>query len=51
MSVSCARGVIMLAAANSGIDVEEYTPIQVKQNIVGYGRAEKDRFKKWLKFY
>ncbi|MEK6645516.1 MAG: crossover junction endodeoxyribonuclease RuvC [Candidatus Firestonebacteria bacterium] len=49
MSVSCARGVIMLAAANSGIDVEEYTPIQVKQNIVGYGRAEKRQIQEMVK--
>ena len=49
MSVACARGVAMLAAANSGIDVEEYTPIQVKQNIVGYGRAEKRQVQEMVK--
>ena len=39
--VSEARGVILLAAAQKGIDIFEYTPLQVKQAVVGYGRAEK----------
>ncbi len=39
--VSEARGVILLAAHESGIPIFEYTPLQVKQAIVGYGRAEK----------
>ena len=41
ISVSHGRGVILLAAARSGIPVFEYTPLQVKQAVVGYGRAEK----------
>lgn len=39
--VSEARGVILLAAAQKPIDIFEYTPLQVKQAVVGYGRAEK----------
>ena len=39
--VSEARGVILLCAARLGIPVYEYTPLQVKQAVVGYGRAEK----------
>ena len=39
--VSEARGVILLAAAQKKIDIFEYTPLQVKQAVVGYGRAEK----------
>ncbi|MBO5305686.1 MAG: crossover junction endodeoxyribonuclease RuvC, partial [Clostridia bacterium] len=39
--VSEARGVILLAAAQKGIGIFEYTPLQVKQAVVGYGRAEK----------
>lgn len=39
--VSEARGVILLAAHEAGIPIFEYTPLQVKQAIVGYGRAEK----------
>lgn len=36
-----ARGVAMLAAVESGLDVFEYTPAEVKRAVVGYGRAEK----------
>ena len=41
MMVSQARGVAILAIANSKLTVHEYTPLQVKQGIVGYGRADK----------
>jgi len=40
---SQARGVAVLACANSGIPVYEYTPLQIKQALVGYGRAEKEQ--------
>ncbi|MBW7476237.1 crossover junction endodeoxyribonuclease RuvC [Paenibacillus oenotherae] len=40
-SVGQARGVIILAAAQRGLPVSEYTPLQVKQAVVGYGKAEK----------
>lgn len=39
--VAEARGVILLCATQAGIPIFEYTPLQVKQAIVGYGRAEK----------
>ena len=39
--VSQARGVILLCAAQHKIDIAEYTPLQVKQAVVGYGRADK----------
>ena len=39
--VSEARGVILLSGAENGISIHEYTPLQVKQAVVGYGRAEK----------
>ncbi|SNX52663.1 crossover junction endodeoxyribonuclease RuvC [Thermoanaerobacterium sp. RBIITD] len=41
ITIGESRGVAILAAINSGIDVFEYTPLQVKQSVVGYGRAEK----------
>ncbi len=41
LAVGHARGVAMLAAASSGIPVFEYTPLQVKQSVAGFGRAEK----------
>ncbi len=39
--VAEARGVILLAAERAGLAIQEYTPLQVKQAVVGYGRAEK----------
>lgn len=41
IDVAQARGVILLAAIKAGIPVFEYTPLQIKQSLVGYGRAEK----------
>lgn len=41
IDVAQARGVILLAAKKCGVPVFEYTPLQVKQSVVGYGRAEK----------
>ena len=41
IAVGQARGVIVLSAVNHGLKVFEYTPLQVKQAVVGYGRADK----------
>ena len=41
ISVAHGRGVILLAAEKLGVPVFEYTPMQVKQSVVGYGKAEK----------
>ncbi|MCD7731375.1 MAG: crossover junction endodeoxyribonuclease RuvC [Oscillospiraceae bacterium] len=41
IDVAQARGVTLLAATNAGVPIFEYTPLQVKQSVVGYGRAEK----------
>ena len=41
ITVAQARGVTMLACAHNGKPVYEYTPLQVKQGVVGYGRAQK----------
>ena len=41
MAVGQARGVALLAAANAGLPVYEYTPSEVKQAITGYGGARK----------
>jgi crossover junction endodeoxyribonuclease RuvC len=48
LTVGQARGVAMLAAANSGLTVDEYTPLQVKQAISGYGRASKDQMQQMV---
>ncbi len=41
IAVAHARGVILLACRMAGVEIFEYTPLQVKQAVVGYGRAEK----------
>lgn len=41
ISVAHGRGVVLLAAHQAGIPIYEYTPMQVKQAVVGYGKAEK----------
>ena len=41
IQVAHGRGVAILAAAVQNVPVYEYTPLQVKQSIAGYGRAEK----------
>lgn len=41
LAVGQARGVILLAGAALGLEIHEYTPLQVKLAVVGYGRAEK----------
>ena len=43
IAVAHARGVILLSAYRAGMQVFEYTPLQVKQAVVGYGRAEKNQ--------
>ncbi len=41
ITVAEARGVIIMTAAQNSVPVFEYTPLQVKQSVVGYGKAEK----------
>lgn len=41
VNVCQARGVLLLAAAKRGLPIYEYTPLQIKQAVTGYGRAEK----------
>lgn len=41
IAVAHGRGVLLLACQQSGVKIYEYTPLQVKQSVVGYGRAEK----------
>ena len=49
ISAAQGRGVALTAAAGKGIPVYEYTPLQVKQNVVGYGRAEKKQVQTMVK--
>ena len=49
LSVGHARGVILLLGAIMGLEVFSYTPLQVKQSVVGYGRAEKKQIQEMVK--
>ncbi|HHX17778.1 MAG TPA: crossover junction endodeoxyribonuclease RuvC [Clostridium sp.] len=49
LTVGQGRGVAVLAAARANIEVFEYTPLQVKQSVVGYGRAEKAQVQQMTK--
>ena len=51
IDVAQARGVIVLAIEKAGIPIFEYTPLQVKQSIVGYGRAEKTQVQEMTKMF
>lgn len=46
VEVGQARGAILLISAQSGLPVDEFTPLQVKQAMTGYGRAEKAQMQK-----
>lgn len=48
IEVSHARGVVLLAAAEYGIEVFEYTPNQIKQAMTGSGRADKKQMQKMV---
>lgn len=48
MSVSQARGVALVMAAEAGMKIIEMTPLQVKMSITGYGKAEKSQVQKML---
>ncbi|NLM04624.1 MAG: crossover junction endodeoxyribonuclease RuvC [Clostridiales bacterium] len=49
MLVGQARGVAILAAINHDKKIYEYTPLQIKQGVVGYGRAEKRQVQEMIK--
>lgn len=49
ITVSQARGVILLSAQNFGLEIAEYTPLQVKLNLSGYGRAKKNEIQNLVK--
>lgn len=49
MSVSHARGVAMLTGQQAGLRLEEYTPLQIKQTMTGYGRATKKQMQEMVR--
>jgi crossover junction endodeoxyribonuclease RuvC len=48
-SVGQARGIVLLAMAQAGIGVNEYTPLEVKQAVVGYGGADKNQVQQMVR--
>lgn len=49
IAVGQARGVEVLAGVNKGLDIYEYTPLQIKQSVTGYGRADKKQVQDMVK--
>jgi len=49
MMVGEARGVLLLALAEAGLEIAEYTPLQIKQAITGYGQADKQQVQQMVR--
>ena len=49
MSVSHARGVAMLTGKQAKLQIEEYTPLQIKQSLTGYGKADKKQVQEMVR--
>lgn len=49
MTVAQARGVVLLAAMQATLEIYEYTPLQIKQALTGYGRAEKKQMQEMVR--
>ena len=48
LKLSHARGVVLLAIAEAGLRLGEYSPLEIKTSVVGYGRAEKQQVKRMV---
>lgn len=49
MSVAQARGVVLLCGRQAGLPIYEYTPLQIKQAVTGYGQADKHQIQEMVK--
>lgn len=49
MTVAQARGVVLLAGKQAGLQIAEYTPLQIKQALTGYGRADKKQMQEMVR--
>jgi len=49
MTVAQARGVVLLAGMQAGLIINEYTPLQIKQSLTGYGRADKKQMQEMVR--
>lgn len=49
MTVAQARGVVLLTAMQAGLKIAEYTPLQIKQALTGYGKADKKQIQEMVR--
>jgi crossover junction endodeoxyribonuclease RuvC len=49
MSVAQARGVVLLCGKQHHLELHEYTPLQIKQALTGYGRADKKQIQEMVR--
>jgi crossover junction endodeoxyribonuclease RuvC len=49
MTVAQARGVVLLCGKQAGLEISEYTPMQIKQAITGYGKADKKQMQEMVR--
>ncbi len=49
MTVAQARGVVLLCGKQAGLEIHEYTPLQIKQALTGYGRADKKQMQEMVR--
>jgi len=49
MTVAQARGVVLLCGKQAGLEIHEYTPLQIKMAVTGYGRAEKKQIQEMVR--
>ncbi len=49
MTVSQARGVVLLCGRQAGLNIAEYTPQQIKQGLTGYGKADKKQIQEMVR--
>ncbi len=49
MTVAQARGVVLLCGKQAGLEIFEYTPLQIKQALTGYGRADKQQIQEMVR--
>lgn len=49
MTVAQARGVVLLCGQRAGLTIFEYTPLQIKQALTGYGRADKKQMQEMVR--
>lgn len=51
MTVAQARGVVLLCGSQNSLEISEYTPLQIKMAITGYGRADKKQIQEMVRIH